>query len=60
MQATPDTQWIDRFVRKLQSLAASEPGEHYRHLACELYPDLNTLAPEDVAAVEWDELSRSH
>jgi hypothetical protein len=58
MFTNPETQWVDRFVVKLGTLAADGLADQYRRLAHELYPDLNTLAPEAVAQVEWEESSR--
>ncbi len=54
MFASLETQWVDRFVSKLGSLATNGPVEEFRHLAYELYPDLNTVPPEDVAQLEWE------
>ncbi len=58
MFTNPQTQWVDRFLTKLGSLAADGAAERYRDLAYELYPDLNTLPPEHVAQIEWGESVR--
>lgn len=60
MYTSLETQWVDRFVLKLGSLAAGHPAEEFRDLGRELYPDLNSVAPEDVAQVEWEESLRPH
>ena len=49
-----ESQWIDRFASTLTCLAADDALEQHRDLARELYPDLNTLPPEDVAQAEWE------
>lgn len=48
------SQWVDRFVSTLNGLAAIDAPEQHRALACELYPDLNTLPAEVVARTEWE------
>ncbi|MBS0449501.1 MAG: hypothetical protein JSR59_26620 [Proteobacteria bacterium] len=60
MFTNPDALWVDRFVTKLGSLGADGAADQFRSLALELYPDLNTVAPETVAEVEWEESFRVH
>jgi hypothetical protein len=60
MFTNAQTQWVDRFVMKLGSLGMPGQADQLQRLACELYPDLNTVPPEDVAQVEWEECSHEH
>lgn len=58
MFTNAETQWVDRFVVKLGSLGMDAAFNQIEQLARELYPDLNTASPEDVAQVEWEESLR--
>jgi hypothetical protein len=55
MFTNAQTLWVDRFVLKLGSLGMLGQTEQLQTLGLELYPDLNTMSPEDVAALEWVE-----
>ena len=58
MTVHTETPWVEQFVHTLSALGMPAATEELERLAWELYPDLCTAAPEEVARLEWQDSVR--